>query len=213
MANSIRNYDEALINYFSSIQIDDGIELRNPQVVLSIPSFQGSKLQVSESWTPIFPIITITRVGLTHHQSTEIIKARKLRPYVNKINFDNKTFSQAEVMPYIINYKVDMWSLTMEQGLNITEDIIFKIVNEPYIEAHFSINNVNMFLPGYIQNYNFSDGTSYETIGDEDNRIIKHSITLDLFSYLIKANKSTKSVLHNIQKYYSAGVLDKIVKI
>lgn len=213
MANSIRNYDEALIQYFSNIQIDDGIELRYPQVVLSIPSFQGSKLQVSESWTPIFPIITITRVGLSHHQASEIIKARKLRPFVSRINFDNKTFSQAEVMPYIINYKLDIWSLTMEQCLSLSEEIIFKIENEPYVETHFNINNVNMFLPGYIQNFNFNDGTSYELIGDEDNRIIKHTITLDLFSYFVKSNKSTKSVLYNVQKYYTNGILDKTIRI
>jgi len=196
--SSIRQHDEAVLRYFGNLLIDDGENRRPPQTVFAIPSFQGSKLQVSESWTPIFPLIVVTRTGIEKVPATNIIKGRKYRPAVTYLNEDTKTMSQAEIMPYNINYKIDVISLFMEQNLQILESIIWKLEKSPGVLVNIPANTLNIQVSAYISNYTVSDSTNYENIPDEENRIIKNTITLSLFSYFVDTRYGAKTVLKTI---------------
>ena len=111
MQNSIVLYEEALLTYFKDLEIDDGEVTRNPHVILALTSRSSSDLITSENFTPVLPILTLTRTGITKIDATHIVKTHIMRKFRMRATQNRKNFMNADFMPIEMGYKLDIWSL------------------------------------------------------------------------------------------------------
>ncbi len=195
----LRYYDEAVVNYFSDIKIEDGDTLRSPQVLLAIPSRQGVKLNVTNDNTAVLPLISITRTGLSATSETNLVKSHVTRPYLYNISSNKKYFEGADFMPYNFSYQIDFFSLVQDMHNEIVEQILFKVHKNHYVTVKIDIANHNIEMNSYIHSISFSDSTSYTQIADNVSRIFHGTLNFSLYGFLIDVKRNTPTVLSDQQ--------------
>ncbi|NCD06810.1 MAG: hypothetical protein EOL97_11880 [Spirochaetia bacterium] len=198
--NSIRIYDEAVISYLKQITITDGEETRIPQVAFAIPSRLDTKLILSDNNMPLLPMFVITRESLEPNEASGIVKTHSIRPYIYVHDNKKEKVYGIDAMPYIFNYKIDTWNLSQNLHLEMINKLIWKFEKYRTIYANFTINNFNLRTNGYIENYSFSDETTYNEISESNIRLIKSSFNIKVFGWLFEEDYVKKTVLKNIQK-------------
>lgn len=198
MPDSIPVYEEALLSYFKDLEIDDGDTTRNPQVILAITSRSASNLMVSEDFTPILPIITLTRTDFNPIDATHIVKSHITRKFRLRGTQNRKTFMAADFMPFEIGYKLDIWSLYMAHHLSLTEQIIWKLEKTPWVNVIQEANGVPHVTPGYIREWSIGDQSTYDGITEENYRIFKMGFNFKFFIQLANDRYATPSLLFKL---------------
>ena len=195
MFATIPIYEEALLTYFKNLEISDGETTRNPQVVLAVSSRASSELIVSDDFTPVLPIITLSRTGFSKIEASHIIKAHRTRKFRMRATQNKKTFMSADLMPFEMAYKLDIWSLYTAHHLSLAEQIIWKLEETPWINVIQETLGNSHVLPAYIREWNVGEQTTYEGITEENYRIFKLSFDFKLFIQLLNDNYASYSVL------------------
>jgi len=195
VADSIALYEEALLTYFKDLEIHDGETTRNPQVVLAITSRSSSDLITSDNFTPILPMLTLTRTGINKIDATHIVKTHITRKFRMRATQNLKTFMNADFMPIELGYKLDIWSLYTAHHLSLAEQIVWKIEKTPWINVLQDAQGVPHVTPGYIREWNAGEQTTYENISEESYRILKMSFDFRLFAQLLNTNYASYSAL------------------
>lgn len=195
MPDSIPVYEEALLSYFKDLEIDDGETTRNPQVILAVSSRSSSELIVSEDFTPVLPMITLTRTGFNIIDPSHIVKSHITRKFRMRGTQDRKAFMNADFMPMEMGYKLDIWSLYTVHHLSLTEQVIWKFMKKPWINVVQESLGVPHVIPGYIRDWNIGDQSSYDNITEENYRLFKMSFDFKLFIQLLNDNYATPSAL------------------
>ncbi len=191
----IRCFNEAVVNYFTKIQIEDGLEKRSPQVALAIPSRQGLSLNLNNENTPIMPIIVVTRNSLNLINESYMARRRTIRPLIYSLNKNNKTYDGIELMHCTYGYQIDYMALYQDMFDSMTEQIIFNTVEKNYIKTLININNHTIKTNALIQNVTINDSTTYNQMPDESNRVFHGSISFLLYGFIANDEYSTRSVL------------------
>lgn len=194
----LRYYDEAVINYFKIINYQDAVEGSSsiPQITFAIPSRKGVKLNIHpENLTPFLPLISITQVNLSPTSETNIVKNRVTRPFVYKKDISEKYYYGSELMPYNINYQVDVFSLLQNEHNSIRERILYNLHKKNYIRVDVDTNNINIYTNAYIYNISTSDSMSYSEISDTSERIFHDSFSFSLYGYLMNNEYKEHTVL------------------
>jgi hypothetical protein len=191
----LRYYDEAVVNYFNDIKIEDGDTLRSPQVLLGTPSRQGVKLNVTNDNTAVLPLISVIRTGLSATSETNLVKSHVTRPNLYNINSTETYFEGAELMPYNFSYQIDFFSLVQDMHNEIVEQMLFKVHKKHYIKVKIDVVNHNIETNLYIHNISFNDSTSYTQIADTASRIFHGTLNFNLYGFLIDIKRNTPTVL------------------
>lgn len=191
----LRYYDEAVVNYFTDIKIEDGDTLRSPQVLLGTPSRQGVKLNVTDDNTAVLPLISVIRSGMTATNETNLVKAHVTRPHLYSINSTENYFEGAELMPYNFSYQIDFFSLVQDMHNEIVEQLLFKVHKKHYVKVKIDVVNHNIEMNSYIHNISFNDSTSYTQIADAISRIFHGTLNFNLYGFLIDVKRTTPTVL------------------
>lgn len=195
MSDSIPVFEEALLSYFKDLEIDDGETTRNPQVVLAVSSRSSSELIVSDDFTPILPILTLTRTSLSRIEASDIVKSHITRKFRFRGTQNRKAFMAADFMPFEISYKLDIWSLYTVHHLSLSEQIIWKFQKKPWVNVSQETMGVPYLTPGYIRDWSVGDQSTYDNITEENYRIFKMSFDFKFFIQLLNDNYSTYSAL------------------
>lgn len=195
MPDSIPVYEEALLSYFKDLEIDDGENKRNPQVLLAVSSRSASSLIVSKDNTPILPIITLTRTGFNLIESSHIVKGHITRKFRARAARNRKSIIMTDLMPFEIGYKLDIWTLYTAHHLSLLEQIIWKLEKTPWVNVIQDFNGVSNVTPGYIREWSVGDNTTYDNITEENYRIFKGSVDFKFFIQLAKSDYAVPSAL------------------
>lgn len=194
----LRYYDEAVINYFKSINFQNAVEGSNPtpQITFAIPSRKGVKLNIHpENLTPLLPLISITQINLSSTGETNIVKSRVTRPFVYKKDETDKYYYGVELMPYNINYQVDVFSILQNEHNSLREKILYNLHKKNYIKVELDVNNINISVNGYIYNISTTDSTSYNEIPDTSERLFHDSFSFSLYGFLLNSEYKEHTVL------------------
>ena len=192
----IRFYDESVVAYFKdNIKVDTGEGVDSPQVTFALPSRQGVKLEVSESKTPLLPLLAVVRTGLSPNPETKIVKSKVNRPMLYSISSDKRVYEGAEMMPYNINYQLDYFTLTQEMYNEISEKLLFCLFKRHSVKTFVEISNHNLEVNGYIHDVSLTDSTPYVELPDTSTRIFHGTATFSLYTMLLDPNYYTRSVL------------------
>lgn len=210
MVSCLRYYDEAIINYISSINIDVGSGREfSPQVIMAIPSRHGQKIELEKSTdTPKLPFITLIRSGIAQVTETNIIRGRVTRPSIYTLHNEKKFYFGADSMPYDLNYNINFFSLESETHNQLTEVLLYKLKKKYSIPVFIDIQNVNVRVRTFIHDVAFSDQTSYEQVADNNTRIFHGTLSFALYCYLINTEVQTH-VVQNIEN----KILDSVNRI
>lgn len=195
MPDSIPVFEEALLSYFKDLEIDDGENSRNPQVLLAVSSRSSSELIVSDDNTPILPLITLTRTGFDSIDASHIVKSHITRKFRLRGIQNRRAFMATDFMPFEMSYKLDIWSLYTVHQLSLLEQIIWKFEKHPWINVTQEANGTPHVTPGYIRNWNIGDQTTYDNMTEENYRIFKSSIDFKFFIQLANDNYAKPSLL------------------
>lgn len=196
-SKTIRFYDEALKNYFRDVRVEDGESYRSPQVIMATASRRKNySLEMSDDNQPLMPLITLIREGVDRNDKiTGMVKNQLIRPPVFKRGENWKYYIGNYIMPYYINYKLDVWSLTQDMNLGIIEQLIWKLERRPYLELSIVMNDINFQIRSRIEDYNLNDITTYEEFGDETFRIFRNNVSFKLDARLISDQWITPSIV------------------
>jgi hypothetical protein len=212
----LRYYDESVLNYFSDIYVDDGVEEhRLVQALLAIPSRLGVKVELSEDNTPVFPMIVVTRSGMQPTNETFLLKGHITRPWFYNRVSDKKIYRGLEAMPYNLSYQIDMFSLFKETYNQLVEDILFKLYKRHSIRTQIDINGYSLMSNPYIKDVNYTDNTTYSKIEDTVNRIFHGTFTFNLFAMLFNDEWAQRSVLkveYDINDDYTNPTSEVLIK-
>ena len=195
MPDSIPVYEEALLSYFKDLEISDGESIRNPQVVLAISSRSSSELLLSEDFTPILPILTLTRAGFNKIDASDIVKSHITRKFRFRGTQNRKSFMVADLMPFEMSYKLDIWTLYTAHHLSLAEQIIWKFEKTPWINVSQEFLGVSHVTPAYIREWTIGDQSLYDNVTEENYRLFKLSFDFKLFIQLLKDDYATYSAL------------------
>jgi len=199
MISTLRYYDEAVVNYFKNITVEDGDgSRRTPQILFSIPSRQSLKLQLSNSSTPLFPLLYVTRTGFSPANETNIVKGHVTRPHIFELNSSEHYFEGAEMLPYNLIYQLDYMTIVQEMHNQITEQLLFNLHKKHYIKVRIELSNIIIESNAYIDNINVNDSSSYDKVEDSVNRIFHGTIGFNLYAYLFDPKYATHSVLTGV---------------
>lgn len=195
MADSIPIYEEALLAYFKDLEIADGETVRNPQVVLAVSSRSSSELIVSDDFTPVLPILTLTRGALSKTDATDLVRGHITRKFRFRGTQNRKSFMVADFMPFEISYRLDIWTLYTAHHLSLTEQVIWKLQKNPWINVVQEALGVPHVTPAYIREWTIGDSSTYDNITEENYRIFKMNIDFKLFVQLLNDKYATYSAL------------------
>lgn len=197
MFNSVlRYYDEAVVEYFKDIVINDGIEFRSPQIQFSIPAANGYKLiKDPENNTAILPLIVITRTGISPNATTSMIKNSITRPRILNINPSTKVFDGVDIIYYNLNYKIAFFSLTREIHNTILEQLVFKLHKDHSIKAFIDILNHTIETNNYLTDISINDNMNYDQIDDTAERIFVGDAGFTMHASLYRTRRNVSSVL------------------
>lgn len=195
----LRYYDEAVLNFFSNISIDDGVEIRNAQTVLAIASRKGTDLLLSDDTTPVLPMIVVTRTDISPTPATFMIKNQITRPQILKLNQNDDIYDGIEVMPFDLKYVVDFYSLQQEMHNYILEKMLFLTYKNATVKTLIDINNQKIEINPYIKDIAYSDTTTFTQVPDTSNRIFHGVFNFTLSAYLYNDVRAVTSVkeIHN----------------
>ena len=208
----LRYYDEAVVDYFKTLEIEDGEEKRSPQVLFAVPSRQGVKLNVNEDKVPIMPFISVIRSGISPNTQTPIVKGHVHRPRIFSLDSSKKHYVGTELMPYNLNYQVDIFSLIQDMYYSIIEEIIFKMYKKHYVRTQFETDGHVITNNGYITNISYNDSTSYSQIASNLNRIFHGVVTFTLEANIVSTDFKTHSVLEEVVDQYNDEELVKTIE-
>jgi len=194
LSSVLRYYDEAVLNYYSTIQFDDGKETRNAQTVLAIPSRKGAELLLSNEVTPVLPMIVVTRQEITPTPETFLIKNQITRPHILNLNENKNVYDGIEVMPYNMKYQLDFYSLQQQVHNIILEQLLFLTYKKAYIKTLIEINIHQIEVNAYIKDINYSDSTTYVQITDQSTRIFHGVISFTLCGFLYNDKRAVSTV-------------------
>ncbi len=208
----LRHYDEAVVDYFQSLEINDGSEKRTPQVLFAVASRQGVKLNVNEDTVPIMPFMAVTRTSIQPNTQTSIVKGHVHRPRVFTLDSNRTSYTGTELMPYNLNYQVDIFALVQDMYYSIIEEIIFKMYKKHYIRTQFETDGHMITNNGYITNISYNDSTSYSQVASNLNRIFHGVVTFTLEANIVNTEFKTTSVLEESVNQYSDEELIKLTE-
>jgi hypothetical protein len=201
MPDSIPVYEEALLSYFKDLEIDDGENTRNPQVLLAVSSRSASELIVSNDNTPVLPLLTLTRTGFSSIDASHIVKSHITRKFRMRGTQNRRSFMVTDLMPFEMSYKLDIWTLYTSHHLSLIEQIIWKLEKNPWVNVVQEFNGVPNVTPGYIRQWTVGDQTAYDNITEENYRIFKSSIDFKFFIQLVNDNYAKPSLLFRTTDY------------
>jgi hypothetical protein len=193
-SNSISLYDEKILDYLvHDLWVDYGDTVRHPQIHFAMSGTrQNLQLDLSDNNTPILPLITVIRRSIEPHEATKIIRTHvPKKPLYYTYTEDGKYARGVDFMPYNFTYDVDIWTLTQRSLLDITNFMIWKFLKEPSFSVRGIFGEKNVNIPGYVEDYSYQDQSSYEEIGNEEDRILRGTFNLKIYGNLIKAMPST----------------------
>lgn len=190
----LRYYDEAVLNFFSNISINDGVEIRNAQTVLAIASRKGTDLLLSDDITPVLPMIVVTRTDISPSSATFMIKNQITRPQILKLNQNDDVYDGIEVMPFDLKYVVDFYSLQQEMHNYILEKMLFLTYKKATVKTLIDINNQKIEINPYIKDIAYSDTTTFTQVPDTSNRIFHGVFNFTLSAYLYNDVRAVTSV-------------------
>jgi hypothetical protein len=204
----IRFYDNGIVEYLKeNIIVDDGEDDgRTPQVIFALPSKNSLSVDMSDNNTPIFPILTVTRDGFTRHEISGIVKTHLSRPFIHTHSRDKKNIYGSDFLPYNINYKIDVWSLTHRMHTDIITQLLWLMEKKPSVPVNGVVSNREIRMNGYIEGYDISDSTTYDELSDENMRMFRTTLSIKLFGWLTKIETNKKTVfevLDNIKIHTS----------
>jgi len=194
--NSVRLYDNGLVEYLKqNLTVDDGEDDgRKPQVIFASPSKKALVVDMSDNNTPILPILTVTREGFSRHETSGIVKTHLSRPFIHTHTRDKKNIYGSDFLPYVINYKVDVWSLTQGMHTDIIVQLLWLMEKKPSIPVRGTIANREIKMNGYVEGYDISDSSTYDELSDENMRIFRSTLTIKMFAWLTKTETNKKTV-------------------
>jgi len=199
--NSVRLYDNGLVEYLrQNITIDDGEDDgRKPQVIFASPSKKALVVDMSDNNTPILPILTVTREGFSRHETSGIVKTHLSRPFIHTHTRDKRNIYGSDFLPYTINYKIDIWSLTQGMHSDIMTQLIWLMEKKPSIPVRGIFANREIKMNGYIESYDISDASTYDELSDENMRVFRSTLTIKLFGWLTKTETNKKTVFEVLE--------------
>lgn len=208
----LRYYDEAVLDYFKTIEIEDGEEKRSPQVLFGTPSRQGIKLNLNDDNVPIMPFISVVRSSIAPNQQTKIIKGHINRPRIFTLDSNEKHYVGTELLPYDLNYQVDIFALVQDMFHNLIEQIIFKVYKKHYVRVQIETNGHVITHNGYIYNVSYNDATTYHQIAATVTRIFHGVLTFSLEANILNTDFKTMTVLEETVGQYSDEELVKTIE-
>lgn len=196
MPSTIRAYDEAVLNAFSNIEIDDGVEKRYAQTVFAISDRKSVKLDVTENQTPVYPLIVVTRTGLTPKPETYLINTHINRRRFHRLSTNLKNYNYAEAMEYDYSYNLEYFALEYEMFNQLTENLLYLIHKKHYVTVHIEDGDFVFTNNANISNISYTDNTSYDGVQDTETRIFHGTISFKLAGCIINYESGNKSILH-----------------
>lgn len=193
----LRYYDESILTY-----LKDNITYltpegpKTPQITLALPSRQGAKLELTDNKTPVLPLISVIRSGLSPNNETKIVKSRIIRPQIINLKKNMKLYDGIMFMPFNISYQLDYFSLSQEIFNILTEKLLYNLYKKHYVKTFIEIGDVNLEINGYLTDISFSDATSYIEIPDTETRIFHGTIGFILYTQLLNDEFYIRSVLN-----------------
>lgn len=197
--NSIRIYDEAVMSYLKQITITDGEETRIPQVAFAIPSRLDNKLILSDNGMPLLPMLVVIRESLEPTDFSGIVRTHIPRPSIYVYDDTKEKVYGIDAMPYYFNYIIESWHLTQNSYLEMLNKLIWKFEKYKTIPAKFTLNNLNLGINGYIENYSISDDTDYAEVSESNIRLIRGTCSIKVFGWIFEEDYVKRTVIENIQ--------------
>lgn len=139
---SVKAYDDAIINKFRSIFIDNTIYILPVENAIRF-SAQLNKDDVR------FPMISTTRLGYSIRSQDVNFSAKMYGSFVTRDGQNNNIFAQT--IPIRIEYQMDVFTVDRQSCDEIVRELIFFFAQHPTLQAHFDYglnidHNFNIYL-------------------------------------------------------------------